>query len=104
MISRNEISIDCLYDDSFLQRIETSDDEEDKEVYRCSVIYEYDSCRTSSYIFFVDIDTERPRWTKLLKTAEFSAYSVLLAGGEFECIEYPGCVVTRDLEALKMLH
>lgn len=80
----------------------------DRETDDQFVIYElYNDYETGStepkYLFFVDFPDQSPYWQTLFRTAVLSAYSVIQAGGEFERLDYPGCIITRDKHKLRVL-
>lgn len=93
----SEIPISDLNDYKYILNIS-------RDEYQSIIFYINDSDQTSLYLFEVTYTDERPHWRELTRTAALSAYSVLLAGGDFKELYYPGIIIKRDKEKLAKLH
>lgn len=76
----------------------------DREEYASIIVYDYDSDSTARYLFYILFHDERPHWTLLVRDGIFTGYHIILTGGEFTRIDYPGYSIIRDREELSKLH
>lgn len=75
-----------------------------REDYKSIIFYTYDSDSNSQYLFEVTFTDERPQQRELIRTAALSAYSVILAGGEFTELYYPGIIIKREKDKLGKIY
>ncbi|KAG5417813.1 hypothetical protein I9W82_005449 [Candida metapsilosis] len=67
------------------------------------VVYDFDFDSNARYLFYILFREERPHWTLLIRDGIFIAYHIVLTGGEFTRIDYPGYSIIRDKEVLSKL-
>ena len=76
----------------------------DKEEYASIIVYDYDSSSTARYVFYIIFHDTRPHWQLLVRHGIIACYNIVISGGDFTKIEFPGFDVIRDRIYLSRLH